>query len=113
MAKDCPKGFAICFHCNQTGHQKAKCPQLQGSATATVRATESRPVKAEELKARGRAFQLCNSSNFQINFSLKIKHHYSTKGLFQVYFKIKIINLQDLQQWQCVRVTPAPSHGHH
>ena len=66
MAKDCPKGFAVCFHCNQTGHRKAECPQLrgsaqgapQGSAPATIRATESQPVKAEAPKARGRAFQL-------------------------------------------------------
>ena len=66
MAKDCPKGFAVCFHCNQTGHRKAECPQLWGSpqgaslgsAPALVRATESQPVKAEALKARGRAFQL-------------------------------------------------------
>ena len=66
MAKDCPKGFAVCFHYNQTGHQKAECPQLrgpaqgasQGSAPASIRATESRPVKAEAPKARGRAFQL-------------------------------------------------------
>ena len=28
MAKDFPKGFAVCFHCNQTGHRKAECPQL-------------------------------------------------------------------------------------
>lgn len=66
MTKDCPKGFAICFHCNLTGHQKAECPQLrgtaqgasQGSAPTAVRATDSRPVKAEAPKARGRAFQL-------------------------------------------------------
>ena len=66
MAKDCPKGFAVCFHCNQTGHRKAECPQLrgsaqgasQGSALAAVRASDSRPVKTETPKARGRAFQL-------------------------------------------------------
>ena len=62
MAKDCPKGFAVCFHCNQTGHWKAECPQLrgasQGSAPAAARVTESRPVKAETPRARGRAFQL-------------------------------------------------------
>ena len=66
MAKDCPKGFAVCFHCNQTGHRKAEFPQLRGSAQgasqgsvpAVVRATESRTVKAEAPKARDRAFQL-------------------------------------------------------
>ena len=62
MAKDCPKGFAVCFHCNKTGHRKAECPQLrgasQGSAPAAIRATESRPVKADASRARGRAFQL-------------------------------------------------------
>ena len=62
MAKDCPKGFAVCFHCNQTGHRKAECPQLrgapQGSAPAAIRATESRPMKTEAPRARGRAFQL-------------------------------------------------------
>ncbi|XP_052621371.1 uncharacterized protein LOC122195016 [Lactuca sativa] len=66
MAKDFPKGFAVCFHCNQTRHRKAECPQLrgssqgapQGSAPAAIRATESRPVKAEAPRARGRAFQL-------------------------------------------------------
>lgn len=63
MVKDCPKGFAICFHCNQTGHRKPECPQIiqgsaQGSAPAALLATDSRPVKAEVLRARGRAFQL-------------------------------------------------------
>ena len=66
MAKDCPKGFAVCFHCNQTRHRKAECPQLQGSsqgapqgsAPTAIRATESRPVKAEAPRAPGRAFQL-------------------------------------------------------
>lgn len=58
IARDYPKGFSVCFHCNQTGHRKAKCPQLlQGSAPA-ARATEVRPMKAEGPKARGRAFQL-------------------------------------------------------
>ena len=28
MAKDCPTGFAVYFHCNQNGHRKAECPQL-------------------------------------------------------------------------------------
>ena len=66
MAKDCPKGFVVCFHCNQTGHQKAECPLLRGSAQgasqesvpAAIRASDSRPVKIETPKARGRAFQL-------------------------------------------------------
>ena len=59
MAKDCPKGFAVCFHYNQTGHRKVECPQLrgttqgapQGSSPAAIRAAESRPVKAEVPKA--------------------------------------------------------------
>ena len=66
MDKDCPKGFAVCFHYNQTGHRKAECPLLrgsvqgasQGSAPAAVRVTDSRSVKTETPKARGRAFQL-------------------------------------------------------
>ena len=66
MAKDCPKGFAVCFHCNQTGHRKAECPLLrgsaqgasQGTAPAAIRASDSRSVKTETPKARGRAFQL-------------------------------------------------------
>ena len=59
FARDCPKGFSVCFHCNQTGHRKAECPQLQRSAQGSapaVRATETRPVKAEAPKARGRVF---------------------------------------------------------
>ncbi|CAH1443352.1 unnamed protein product [Lactuca virosa] len=60
----------VCFHCNQTGHRKAEYPQLrgtaqgapqgapQGSASAGMRATKVRPVKAEAPKARGRAFKL-------------------------------------------------------
>ena len=28
MAKDCPKEFAVCFHCNQTGHRKAEGPNF-------------------------------------------------------------------------------------
>ena len=60
--RECPKGFSVCFHCNQTGHRKAECLQLlqgsaQGSAPA-ARVTEVRPVKAKAPKARGRAFQL-------------------------------------------------------
>ena len=66
IAKDFPKGFMVCFQCNQIGHRKAECPQLRGSAQGApkgsapvvVRATEVRPVKAEAPKARGRAFQL-------------------------------------------------------
>ena len=62
IAKDFPKGFMVCFHCNQTGHRKAECPQLhQGSAQGSAHAakvTKVRPVKAEAPKARGRAFQL-------------------------------------------------------
>ena len=66
MAKDFPKGFAVNFHCNQTGHRKAEYLRLwgssqgasQGSSPAAVRATESWPVKAKAPKARGRAFQL-------------------------------------------------------
>ena len=47
MEKDCPRGFAVCFHYNQTGHRKAECPQLcQGSALAALRVADSRPVKA-------------------------------------------------------------------
>nr|KAJ0188349.1 hypothetical protein LSAT_V11C900476550 [Lactuca sativa] len=62
IAKDFPKGFMVCFHCNQTGHRKAECPQLhQGSAqgsTPAARVTKVRPMKDEAPKARGRAFQL-------------------------------------------------------
>ena len=48
----------VCFHCNQTGHRKAECPQLLQGSAPTARATETRPVKAEAPRARGRAFQL-------------------------------------------------------
>ncbi|XP_042757760.2 uncharacterized protein LOC122197614 isoform X2 [Lactuca sativa] len=66
IAKDCPKGFMVCFHCNQTRHRKAECPQLRGtthgashgSAPAAARASEGQPVKVEAPKAQGRAFQL-------------------------------------------------------
>ena len=63
MAKAFPKGFLVCFHCNQTGHQKAECPQLthgsaQAPAPTTLQVTDGRPRKAEALRARGRAFQL-------------------------------------------------------
>ena len=30
MAKDCPKGFAVCFHCNQTGHRKESVYSYEG-----------------------------------------------------------------------------------
>ena len=63
MAKDCPKGFSVCFHCNQTSHRKAKCPQqvqgpVQGFVPTYVRESERQPVKAETPKDRGKAIQL-------------------------------------------------------
>ena len=63
MEKDFPKGFSVCFHCNQTSHQKAECPYLthgstQASAPATLHVTDSRSGKAEPPRARGRAVQL-------------------------------------------------------
>ena len=58
IARECPKGFTVCFHCNQTGHRKAECPQLRQGSAPTARTTETRPVKVEASRARGRAFQL-------------------------------------------------------
>ena len=63
MAKDCPKGYSVCFHCNQTGHRKAECTQLtqgpsQTSAPAALRVIDGHPGKAKAPRARGRAFQL-------------------------------------------------------
>ena len=58
IARDCPKGFSVCFHCNQTGHRKAECPQLRQGSAPVARTTETRPVKVEAPRARGRAFQL-------------------------------------------------------
>ena len=56
-----PQGF--CNLLSLTGHRKAECPQLiqgsaQGSTPAALRATDSRPVKVEIPRARGRAFKL-------------------------------------------------------
>ena len=61
MEKDCPKGFEVLFHYNQTGHQKVECPHLiqgsaQGSALATLCATESQPAKVETPRVCGGAF---------------------------------------------------------
>ncbi|KAL7584909.1 uncharacterized protein LOC128127083 [Lactuca sativa] len=58
IARECPKGFMVCFHCNQTGHRKAECPQLRQGSAPVARTTETRPVKVEAPRARGRAFQL-------------------------------------------------------
>ena len=63
MARDCPKGFSVCFHCNQMGYRKVECPKLiqgstQGSAPTAIRATDSQSVKNETSRAHGRAFQL-------------------------------------------------------
>ena len=63
MVKDFPKGFLVCFHCNQNGHQKAECLQLtqrsaQTPGPVTLHVTNGRPEKADTPRARGRAFQL-------------------------------------------------------
>ena len=63
MAKDFPKGFSVCFHCNQTSHWKVECPQLtHGSAQAfapvALHVTDGQPVKAEAPSPRGRSFQM-------------------------------------------------------
>ena len=63
MAKDCPKGLSICFHCNQMGHRTAECPQLtqrpvHASAPAALHTTDIRLAKAETPRANGRAFLL-------------------------------------------------------
>ncbi|XP_023771364.1 uncharacterized protein LOC111920019 [Lactuca sativa] len=62
MVRDCPKGFLVFFHCNQTGHRNTECPQLtQGpahaSSPAALHVTDGRPGKAETSRARGRSFQ--------------------------------------------------------
>ena len=63
MVNDCPKGFSVCFHYNQTGHRKAEFPQLiQGSAQAPAPAalhvTDGQSGKVKVPRARGRDFPL-------------------------------------------------------
>ncbi|XP_023737006.1 uncharacterized protein LOC111884940 [Lactuca sativa] len=36
VSRDCPKKGLISFHCNQTGHKKAKCPRLKGGGGAVA-----------------------------------------------------------------------------
>ena len=56
-----------CYECGKEGHMAKDCPKglrgsaqgaPQGSALAAIRATESRSVKAETPRERGRDFQL-------------------------------------------------------
>ena len=63
MLRDCPKGFRVCFSCNQMGHMNVDCPQLasravQNLAPTTVRITNGHQAKVEASRSRGRAFQL-------------------------------------------------------
>lgn len=63
FAKDCPKGFCVCFIYNQTEHVKADFPflssrSIQTPAPATLRITDGHQGKDEAPKSQGRDFKL-------------------------------------------------------
>lgn len=63
IKKDFKKGTLICFHYNQVGYKNADCSVLYGGAVrvpapSTLRITDGRQVKEEDLMLKSQAFQL-------------------------------------------------------